>query len=74
MTFLVTGESGRLGEEGLLADGRQQPHVDLPTGIDLPFGGEIDLPPVGFDIPGSPAYIDPEAGRPAESVAKNHAF
>jgi Alpha/beta hydrolase len=74
MTFIVTGESGRLGEEGLLADGRHQPHVDLPTGVDLPFGGKIDLPPVGFDIPGSPAYIDPEAGRPAESVTKDHAF
>ena len=64
MTYIATGESGELGAEGLLADGRRQPHVDLPTEIDLPFGGKIDLPPVGFDIPGSPAYIDPETGRP----------
>ncbi len=74
MTYIATGESGELGDEGLLADGRRQPHVDLPTEIDLPFGGKIDLPPVGFDVPGSPAYIDPEAGRPAESVTKDHAF
>ena len=74
MTYIATGETGKLGEEGLLADGRRQPHVDLPTEIDLPFGGKIDLPPVGFDVPGSPAYIDPEADRPAESVTKDHAF
>jgi hypothetical protein len=74
MTYIATGESGELGDEGLLADGRRQPHVDLPTEIDLPFGGKIDLPPVGFDVPGSPAYIDPETGRPSESVTKDHAF
>ena len=74
MTYIATGESGELGDEGLLADGRRQPHVDLPTEIDLPFGGKIDLPPVGFDVPGSPAYIDPESGRPSESVTKDHAF
>ena len=74
MTYIATGESGELGDEGLLADGRRQPHVDLPTEIDLPFGGKIDLPPVGFDVPGSPAYIDPESDRPSESVTKDHAF
>jgi hypothetical protein len=74
MTYIATGESGELGDEGLLADGRRQPHVNLPTEIDLPFGGKIDLPPVGFDIPGSPAYIDPESGRPSESVTKDRAF
>jgi hypothetical protein len=74
MTHIATGESDQLAGEGLLADGRRQPHVDLPTEVDLPFGGKIPLPPVGFDIPGSPAYIDPEAGRPSESVTKDHAF
>ena len=74
MTYIATGATGKLGEEGLLADGRRQPHVDLPTEIPLPFGGKIDLPPVGFDVPGSPAYIDPEADRPSESVTKDHAF
>ena len=74
MTYIATGESGDLAGEGLLADGRRQPHVDLPTEIDLPFGRKIDLPPVGFDIPGSPAYIDPEADRSSESVTKDHAF
>jgi hypothetical protein len=74
MTYIATGESGQLADEGLLADGRRQPHIDLPTEIDLPFGGKIDLPHVGFDIPGSPAYVDPEAERPVESVTKDHAF
>src|SRR6476661_3717767 len=74
MTYIATGESSELRAEGLLAEGRRQPHVDLPTEIDLPFGGKIELPPVGFDIPGSPAYIDPETGRPSESVTKDHAF
>ena len=74
MTHIATGESGQLAGEGLLADGRRQPHVDLPTEIDLPFGGKIPLPPVGFDVPGSPAYIDPEADRPSESITKDHAF
>jgi hypothetical protein len=74
MTHIATGESGQLADEGLLAGGRRQPHVDLPTEIDLPFGGRIPLPPVGFDVPGSPAYIDPEADRPSESITKDHAF
>lgn len=74
MTYIATGESGQLADEGLLADGRRQPHIDLPTEIDLPFGGKIDLPHVGFGIPGSPAYVDPEAERPVESVTKDHAF
>jgi hypothetical protein len=74
MTYVATGESGELSGDGLLAEGRRQPHVDLPTEIDLPFGGKMELPPVGFDIPGSPAYIDPETGRPSESVTKDHAF
>ncbi len=74
MTYIATGDGDALGQEGLLAEGRRQPHVDLPTEIDLPFGGKIDLPPVGVDIPGSPAYIDPEGQRPGESVTKDHAF
>jgi hypothetical protein len=74
MTYIATGESGELAGEDLLADGRRQPHIDLPDEIDVPIFGKIDFPPVGFDVPGSPAYIDPEAGRPAESVTKDHAF
>lgn len=74
MTHIVTGEGGELAENGLLAEGRRQPRIDLPTEIDLPFGGKIDLPPVGFDVPGSPAYIDPEGQRPGQSVTQDHAF
>jgi hypothetical protein len=74
MTRIATGESGQLGADGLLADGRHQPHIDLPSELPLPWGGKIDLPHVGFDIPGSPAYLDPEADRPGASVTKDHAF
>jgi hypothetical protein len=74
MTYIATGESGELPAEDLLADGRRQPHIDLPDEIEVPIIGKIDMPHVGFDVPGSPAYIDPEAGRPAESVTKDHAF
>ncbi len=74
MTYIATGDGDALAQVGLLAEGRRQPHVDLPTEIDLPFGGKIELPPVGFDVPGSPAYIDPEGQRPGESVTKDHAF
>jgi len=74
LTHIATGDDGQLAGEGLVAEGRRQPHVDLPTEVELPFGGKVALSDVGFDIPGSPAYIDPEADRPSESVTKDHAF
>jgi hypothetical protein len=74
MTHIVAGNAGALEQEGLLAEGRRQPHVSLPTEISLPWGGRIDLPDVGADIPGSPAYIDPEINRPTESVTNDHSF
>ena len=40
----------------------------------LPWGDTIDLPAIGADIPGSPAFIDPEADRPPESVTNDHSF
>jgi len=74
LTHIATGDGGQLAGEGLVAEGRRQPHFDLPTEVDLPFGGKVALPDVGFDIPGSPAYIDPEADRPSESLTKDHAL
>ena len=74
MTYIATGHGDMLAQEGLTAEGRHQPRVELPREIDLPFGGRINLPPVGADIPGSPAYLDPEADRPSGSVTKDHAF
>jgi hypothetical protein len=75
MTRIASDSSHALAQEGLLADGRHQPRVQLsPTEIDLPFGPTINLPPIGADIPGSPAIIDIEAQRPRESVTSDHSF
>jgi hypothetical protein len=74
MTYIATGNSEALAEEGLLAEGRRQPHVSLPREITLPWGDTIGLPDIGADIPGSPAFIDPEADRPPESVTNDHSF
>ena len=75
MTRIATGTSDQLGAEGLLADGRHQPRLQLPpTEIDLPFLPPIHLPPVGADIPGSPAIIDTEAQRPRQTITNDHSF
>jgi Alpha/beta hydrolase len=75
MTHIVTGNAGALEQEGLTAEGRRQPHVSLPDEIDLPWGlPTIDLPTVGADVPGSPAFIDPEINRSTESVTNDHSF
>jgi hypothetical protein len=41
MTYIATGNSEALAEEGLLAEGRRQPHVSLPREITLPWGDTI---------------------------------
>jgi hypothetical protein len=74
MTNIASGDSAALAEEGLLADPRRQPHISTPSEIDLPVIGTVGLPQIGADIPGSPAYIDPEAERPLESVTNDHQF
>jgi hypothetical protein len=75
MTRIATGTSDQLGAEGLLAEARHQPRVELPPSeIDLPLLPPIHLPPVGADIPGSPAIIDTEARRPRQTVTNDHAF
>ncbi len=75
MTRITSGSSDMLAQEGLLAEGRHQPRVQLPpTEIDLPFLPPIHLPPVGADIPGSPAIIDTEARRPRQTITNDHSF
>ena len=74
MTQIATGHGSALGSEGMLADGRRQPHVSTPSQIDVPILGPIHLPEIGFDIPGTPAFLDPEAERPSESVTNDHQF
>ena len=75
MTRIATGTSDQLEAEGLLAEGRHQPRVQLPpTEIDLPGLPPIHLPPIGADIPGSPAIIDTEAQRPRQTITNDHSF
>ena len=75
MTRIATGTSDQLEAEGLLAEGRHQPRLQLPPPeIDLPFLPPIPLPPVGADIPGSPAIIDTEARRPRQTITNDHSF
>ncbi|MGE2714234.1 alpha/beta hydrolase [Mycolicibacterium litorale] len=74
ITDIASGNSDRLAEQGLLAEGRRQPHITTPDHIDLPFGGRVPLPHLDTDVPGSPAFIDPEAGRPGSSVTTDHDY
>jgi uncharacterized protein YukE len=74
ITDIASGNSHRLAEQDLLAEGRRQPHITTPDHIDLPFGGRVPLPHIDTDIPGSPAFIDPEAGRPGSSVTTDHDY
>lgn len=74
ITEIASGNGDRLAEQDLLAEGRRQPHITTPDHIDLPFGGRVPLPQIDTDIPGSPAFIDPEAGRPGSSVTTDHDY
>lgn len=66
ITDIVTGHSERLPTDGLLAQGRRQPHLGLPG---LP---GIPLPHIDTRIPGIPAYIDPEGDR--RDVVDDHGY
>lgn len=74
ITDIASGNSDRLAQEDLLAEGRRQPHITTPDHFDLPFGGRVPLPHIDTDIPGTPAFIDPEAGRPGSSVTTDHEY
>lgn len=74
MTDIASGNADRLAGDGLLADGRRQPHITTPDHVELPFGIDIPLPHIDSDIPGSPAFIDPEADRSGSSVTKDHEY
>ena len=64
MAHVVTGHSGALARDNLLAKGRRQPHITTPSKV-----GPINLPHIDTRIPGIPAYIDPEAERPREGAS-----
>jgi hypothetical protein len=66
MTHIVTGNGDALAREGLVAEGRRQPRFTTPRQLNIPGLGGIRLPHIDTRIPGTPAYIDPEAARPRE--------
>jgi hypothetical protein len=66
MTHIVTGNGDALAPEGLLAQGRRQPRFTTPREVTIPGLGRISLPHIDTRVPGTPAYIDPEAARPRE--------
>lgn len=74
ITDIASGNSHRLAPEDLIAEGRRQPHITTPDHIDLPFGGRVPIPHIDTDIPGTPAFIDPEADRPGSSVTTDHDY
>ena len=66
MTHIVTGNGDALAREGLVAEGRRQPRFTTPREVTIPGLGRIGLPHIDTRVPGTPAYIDPEAARPRE--------
>ena len=60
---IVTGNGAALAREGLVAEGRRQPRLTTPREVNIPGLGRIGLPRIDTRVPGTPAYIDPEAAR-----------
>ena len=52
MAHIVTGHGAALAGDGLLAQGRRQPHITTPSEINLPLLGPIHLPHIDTRIPG----------------------
>jgi Alpha/beta hydrolase len=71
MADIVSGYGDALASQGLIAQGRHQPHLTTPDHVDLPFVGRVDVPHVDVPIPGTPAYVDPEWNRPPGSIQDN---
>lgn len=71
MTEIVTGNSHRLDELGLLAQPRTELSVSTPQSMDLPIVGEVPLPHADVD---TPVIYDPEWNRPGESVTNDHGY
>jgi hypothetical protein len=65
IAHIVTGHGAALARDGLLAQGRRQPHISTPREVTIPGLGAIHLPHIDTRIAGVPAFIDPEAERGA---------
>lgn len=65
MADIASGHGDALASDGMLAQPRHQPGVE----IDIPGLGSVEI-----DIPGTPASIDPEWSRPPGSITDDHVF
>lgn len=71
MTEIVTGNSGRLDELGLLAQPRTELTVSTPQQLDVPVLGEVPLPHLEVE---TPVIYDPEWDRAGGSVTNDHGY
>jgi hypothetical protein len=65
MADIASGHGDALASDGMLAQPRHQPGVE----INIPGLGSVDV-----DIPGTPASVDPEWDRPPGSITDDHVF
>ncbi|MCV7121687.1 putative alpha/beta hydrolase [Mycobacterium lacus] len=65
MADIASGHGDTLASDGMLAQPRHQPSVE----INIPGLGSVSV-----DIPGTPASVDPEWGRPPGSITDDHVF
>lgn len=71
VTEIVTGNSDRLDDLGLLAQPRTELSLSTPQSVDLPFVGEVPLPHTDIE---TPMIYDPEWNRSGDSVTKDHGY
>jgi hypothetical protein len=74
MTDIAGANPGALATDGLLAQGRHQPHFTTPSEVNIPGFGEVQIPHIDTRIPGTPDSVDPEATRLPESITDRHAY
>ncbi|OSC39527.1 alpha/beta hydrolase [Mycobacterium decipiens] len=65
MADITSGHDDALASDGMLAQSRYQPRIE----INVPGLGSV-----GGDIPGTPATLDPEWSRPPGSITNDHVF
>jgi hypothetical protein len=70
MTEIATGHGDNLANEAMLAPFRDEERISTPTEVRTPLG-TIPLPHVEIS---TPATVDPEWDRPADSVTRDHDF
>ncbi|MBS4728412.1 hypothetical protein MSM1_08705 [Mycobacterium sp. SM1] len=65
MADIASGHGDALAADGMLAQPRHQPRIEVRV---------PGLGSAGVDIPGTPASVDPEWDRPPKSITDDHVF